>query len=95
MVAARKRAGLSQERLAEMAGLPRNTLGRIERGEHVGMIDTIELLADALRISIDEYIGRVVDISGAADGGTGEGAASVLEGKQPPGVSSLTAQAGG
>lgn len=60
MRAARKKAGLSLEELAARAGVQRNTVGRAERDEHVGRIDTIELLADVLCISIDEYIGREV-----------------------------------
>ena len=64
MRAARKKAGLSLEELAERAGVQKNTIGRVERNEHVGRIDTIELLADVLGISIDEYIGREVPSNG-------------------------------
>ncbi len=60
MRSARLSAGLSLEALAEKAGVQKNTIGRIEREEHIGRIDTIELLADVLGISIDKYIGREV-----------------------------------
>lgn len=64
MRSVRIKAGLSLEELAERAGVQKNTIGRIERNEHIGRIDTIELLADVLCISIDEYIGREVPFNG-------------------------------
>lgn len=64
MRAARKKAGLSIEKLAALAGVERNTVARIEREEHIGRIDTIELLADVLGLSIDKYIGREVPRNG-------------------------------
>ena len=64
MRAARIKAGFTQGALADEAGIMRNTLGRIERDEHIGRIDTIELLADVLGISIDEYVGHEVKVNG-------------------------------
>lgn len=58
MRAARKRAGLSLEQLAERSGISRHTIMRMERSEHGGHIDSIEWCAEALGISVDEYIGR-------------------------------------
>lgn len=58
MRAARKRAGLSLEQLAERSGISRHTVMRMERGDHGGHIDSIEWCAEALGISVDEYIGR-------------------------------------
>ena len=58
MRAARKSAGLTQRELAALAGVERVTVARLECGMHQGGIDTIVLLADALGISIDEYIGH-------------------------------------
>ena len=60
MAAARKRAGLTQEQLALLSGLPRVTIARLECRDRNGRIDTIEILADALGISLDEYVGRSV-----------------------------------
>lgn len=60
MAEARRKAGLSQADLADLSGIARVTIGRIECGSHVGYISTIEILADTLGISIDEYIGHEV-----------------------------------
>lgn len=57
---ARVKAGLTREELSMKAGLDRSVVGYLEKETHKGYIDTIELLADALGISIDEYIGREV-----------------------------------
>lgn len=56
----RKSYGLSQEKLAAKAGIHRVTLARLESGAHIGRIDIIEILADALGISIDVYTGHRV-----------------------------------
>ena len=56
---ARNRAKMSAAQLSRISGVPATTIYALERGTaRNGRIDTIELLADALRISIDEYIGR-------------------------------------
>lgn len=57
---AREAAGLSISELAFRAGTSVSGLGLLERGTNNGNIVTIELLADALGISIDEYIGHKV-----------------------------------
>ena len=64
MRAARNKAGVSIEELAARAGVEKVTVGRLEREEHIGRLDTIELLADALGLSIDEYIGHEVRSNG-------------------------------
>ena len=42
--------GLSQEELADLAGLNRNYIGMIERQENAATVDTLEALAKALEV---------------------------------------------
>lgn len=53
---ARKALGLSQEALAEAAGLHRTYVGGIERCERNVSIDNIEKLARALHLDISELL---------------------------------------
>ena len=46
----RQERGLSQEELADLAGLNRNYVGMIERQENAATIDTLEELAKALQV---------------------------------------------
>lgn len=55
---ARKKVGLTQQELADISGVDRTTIARLETGLRVGRIDIIELLADSLGISIDSYTGH-------------------------------------
>ncbi len=55
----RTKRGLSQEKLAELANLHKNSISYIERGETVATINTIEQIANALGITFEE----LVDIS--------------------------------
>lgn len=57
MRAARLKAGLSLPELAEKAGVSHHTIGRLERGDGAGHIDTVEWCAAALGLTVDEYIG--------------------------------------
>lgn len=57
---ARKRAGLTIEQLASRAGCAKNTIARCETQNKTMRIDTIELCADVLGISLDEYVGHEV-----------------------------------
>jgi XRE family transcriptional regulator, regulator of sulfur utilization len=52
----RRRAGLSQEKLAEKADLHPNYVGEIERGEKAATIDTLVKLANALRMSARDLL---------------------------------------
>lgn len=52
----RKRKNISQEELAELAGLHRTYVGSIERGERNISINNIERIAKALRIGPDELL---------------------------------------
>jgi transcriptional regulator with XRE-family HTH domain len=49
----RKRARLTQARLAESAGIEVQSLSRIERGEYEPSLSACMALADALGVSID------------------------------------------
>lgn len=55
----RQKRKLSQEQLALMAELNRNTIGQLERGETSPTIDTLEKIAKVFGISFNE----LVDIS--------------------------------
>jgi transcriptional regulator with XRE-family HTH domain len=46
----RRERGLTQEELADLAGLNRNYVGMIERQENAATVDTIEGLAKALQV---------------------------------------------
>ena len=47
---------LSQEQLADMAGLHRTYVGSVERSERNISIDNIERLAKALKVEINELL---------------------------------------
>ncbi len=51
--------GLSQEKLAELAGLHRTYIGSVERGERNVSIDNIELIAKALGTPAHELLREV------------------------------------
>lgn len=54
---ARKKAGLSQDKLAREAGVAYNTVVKIESGENKNpTIDTLRSIAKALGVSVDEII---------------------------------------
>lgn len=48
----REERGLSQERLAELAGMSRHTVYRIELAEYGTSIDNLALIARALRVEM-------------------------------------------
>jgi transcriptional regulator with XRE-family HTH domain len=52
----RQQAGISQEDLADLAGLHRTYIGGIERGERNVSIDNIEKIARALKTDISELV---------------------------------------
>jgi len=54
--AARQAKGLSQEALAERAGVHRTYLGSVERGERNVSIDNMERLAHALGVELRDLL---------------------------------------
>lgn len=52
----RKSKGISQERLAEMAGIDRSYMGNIERGEKNITLKKVYEICDALNIEIRDVV---------------------------------------
>lgn len=61
----RRRAGLSQERLAAAAGMHRTEVGYLEHGQRCPRIDTLVKLACALMVPADELLDGIVWVPGA------------------------------
>lgn len=58
---------LSEAQLSVMSGVPVCTIRSLEcKVSRSGRIDTLELLADALGISVDEYVGHKVMVKNHA-----------------------------
>ena len=59
VLALRKKAGWSQQKLAEKAGLSYNMITKIEQGvAKQPTIQTVMKIANAFNISLDELVGR-------------------------------------
>ena len=52
----RKRAGLSQEKLAEKADLHPNYMGRVERGEEHVSLAALRRIARAVKVRVAELV---------------------------------------
>ena len=52
----RAERGISQEQLAELAGIHRTYVGSVERSERNVSIDNIERLANALGVTVVELV---------------------------------------
>ncbi|VTZ26139.1 XRE family transcriptional regulator [Methylocella tundrae] len=50
--------GLSQEELADRAGINRNYVGMLEREEHSATVDMLEKLAEVLEVDPAEFFRR-------------------------------------
>jgi transcriptional regulator with XRE-family HTH domain len=55
----RKNIGISQEKLAEKAGLHHNYIGELERGEKAASIDTLVKIAQALGLQVRALVGSL------------------------------------
>lgn len=53
---ARKNKGISQESLAEMAGIDRSYMGNIERGEKNVTLKKVYEICDALEVDINDLV---------------------------------------
>lgn len=47
---------MSQEELADLAGLNRNYIGMVEREENAPTVDTLEVLARALQVEPEQFL---------------------------------------
>ena len=63
IAALRKLAGLSQEQLAERAGLQRTHVSRIEAGKYAVTLETIEAIAQALGMTVDIIDTRLANLA--------------------------------
>jgi transcriptional regulator with XRE-family HTH domain len=54
----RQACGLTQEQLADRAGLDRNYVGKLEREENSPTVDTLEAIALALQVDVEWLIRR-------------------------------------
>lgn len=54
--AARREAKLSQEKLAELAGMDRQAINRIEQGHQSPLVDNLIRIADALDVPLSDLV---------------------------------------
>ena len=53
IAALRKKAGLTQEQLADRAGLQRTHVGRIEAGRYAVTLEVVQAIAQAIGMTVD------------------------------------------
>lgn len=58
----RKKAGLTQHELGELAGLDQSSISQIERGDFACRVDTLSRLAGALQCSVADIDERLRDV---------------------------------
>jgi transcriptional regulator with XRE-family HTH domain len=56
---ARRRAGLSQQELADLASLHRTEIGLLENGRRVARIDTLAKLTQSLELSANDLMAGI------------------------------------
>jgi transcriptional regulator with XRE-family HTH domain len=56
IITKRKKAGLSQDALAELAGIDRKTVNRIENGHFSPSMETFFRIANALRTNAKDFL---------------------------------------
>jgi transcriptional regulator with XRE-family HTH domain len=59
----RRAKGLSQESLADVCGLHRTYVGSVERGERNATLSTLEVFANALKVSVIDLLTKGTDDS--------------------------------
>ena len=59
----RKLQGLTQEQLADKAGIQRTHLGRIEGGKYAVTLETIQAIAEALGMTVDIIDPKLADLA--------------------------------
>lgn len=57
----RTHLGLSQEKLAELAGCHHTYIGQLERGEKNATIESVEKIANALNVSLSKIFEKLGD----------------------------------
>jgi XRE family transcriptional regulator, regulator of sulfur utilization len=55
----RREKGITQDHLAELAGLNRVHLYRLENGKQSMTLDTLKILADTLGVSVGRLLSRI------------------------------------
>lgn len=55
----RTKKGLSQEKLAELAGCHPTYIGQLERGEKNATLESVEMIASAMDISLSELFDKL------------------------------------
>lgn len=60
----RTQKGLSQEKLAELAGCHPTYIGQLERGEKNATLESVEKIASAMDISLSELFDKLGKIGG-------------------------------
>jgi transcriptional regulator with XRE-family HTH domain len=56
LAAAREAAGVSQYRLAQLSGISKQTVSKLELGETAPSWETVQLLAKALGVSCEQFV---------------------------------------